>query len=376
MPYHIAIDARIISSSTGRYVERLIYYLEKIDKLNKYTILVRKKDRAFYKPTNKNFSIKIADYDNYSIDEQTKFLKFLNKLDADLVHFCMPQQPIFYKKPHVTTIHDLTLLKTYNSDKNWLIYKIKQNIGKFVFRKVCKTNSQIFVVSKYTARDLREFTPHCDGKMTLTYESADPLPKNIKLKKYNLDFSDYILYVGQQSDYKNIKRLGDAHQKLIKKFPNLGLVLVGKVNKAAQKNKQYFEKNNYKNIIFTDFVEDSERDWLYKNAKAYIFPSLMEGFGLPGLEAMLYETPVVSSKATCLPEVYQEAAYYFNPFDTHDIKNKIEDVLTNKKLRSKLIHNSKKLLKKYSWEKMAKQTQKEYIKAIENSKKEKIIEIK
>src|SRR5688500_19655547 len=115
---HIAIDARIINTSTGRYVERLVHYLQKVDTINQYTILVPSKDLNFITPTNKNFTLVAADFKNYSFAEQTKFKTFLDSLNADLVHFCMPQQPLLYKGTHVTTVHDLNLLKTYNSDKN------------------------------------------------------------------------------------------------------------------------------------------------------------------------------------------------------------------------------------------------------------------
>src|SRR3990167_9724645 len=131
---HIAIDARIINSSTGRYVERLIHYLEKVDTENTHSILVRTKDLDFYKPTNPRFVIEEANFSDYSFNEQLGLLKLLNKLKPDLVHFCMPQQPILYRGKHVTTVHDLNLLKTYNSDKNWLVFHAKQLVGRFVFK--------------------------------------------------------------------------------------------------------------------------------------------------------------------------------------------------------------------------------------------------
>lgn len=164
------------------------------------------------------------------------------------------------------------------------------------------------------------------------------------------------MYVGQQSDYKNIKRLGDAHQILLAKYPDLGLVLVGKKNASALANEKYFNDRKYQNILFTDFVEDTQLSWLYTHAEAYVFPSLMEGFGLPGLEAMSYGTPVVSSKATCLPEVYEQAAHYFDPTDTSDMAEAIDQVLSNDKLRTRLSKAGYKQIKKYSWKKMAKET--------------------
>jgi len=353
---HIAIDARIINSSTGRYVERLVTYLQDVDTKNNYTILVRQKDETYWKPRNANFSVKVADFDNYSFNEQIGFHRFLKKLNADLVHFCMPQQPRGYKGKKVTTFHDLTLLKTYNSDKNWFVFHAKQKVGRYVFRRVANENNHIIAISQFTKQELQAFTPINDEKISVIYEASDV--SAITPKHYKLPFKKYLLYVGQQSDYKNIKRLGDAHQLLVAKYPDLGLVLVGKKNASALANETYFNERGYKNILFTDFVEDNQLSWLYTHASAYTFPSLMEGFGLPGLEAMGYGVPVVSSNATCLPEVYGPAAHYFNLLDTSDIAEAIDQVLSDDKLRIRLAKAGFKQIKKYSWKKQAQETYK------------------
>jgi glycosyltransferase involved in cell wall biosynthesis len=359
---HIAIDARIISSSTGTYVERLLHYLQQIDSVNVYTILVLNKDKDFWRPSAANFSVKVADFKNYSLSEQIGFKKLLDDLAPDLVHFCMPQQPVLYRSKHITTIHDLTLLKVYNSDKNWLIYHTKQLIGRFVFAHVISSSTHIITPSNYTMQSVIEFSRRAKGKTSVIYESADPAPTQVE--KYDSPFQDFILYVGQQSDYKNIRRLGDAHQKLLEKHPNLGLILVGKKNASALKNEAYFASKKYRNILFTGFLPNSQRDWLYTRAKAYIFPSLMEGFGLPGLEAMGYGAPVISSNATCLPEIYGDAALYFDPLNTLDMTNTIEKVISSEKLRNQLIKKGHQQLKKYSWLHMAKETHQLYIDAL------------
>jgi glycosyltransferase involved in cell wall biosynthesis len=361
---HIAIDARIISSSTGTYVERLLHYLQEIDEHNQYTILVRKKDKEFWVPKNSNFSVKVADFDNFSFAEQIGFKIFLDKLSPDLVHFCMPQQPIFYKGVHVTTVHDLTLLKTYNSDKNWLVYHAKQLVGRLVFKHVMKSSRYILAPTRYTKKELLDNYPVPEYKIAVTPLAADIFEN--KLEPYDHPYKEFILYVGQQSDYKNIRRLGDAHQKLLQNHPDLRLILVGRINASTKNNQSYFKKNNYKNILFTDFLPDSQRDWLFKNAKVYVFPSLMEGFGLPGLEAMGYGAPVVSSDATCLPEVYGKAAHYFNPSDVVDMTSAIEEVITNDKLRNEMIKSGYKQIAKYSWRRTAEQTHSVYIDAIRN----------
>jgi len=359
---HIAIDARIINSSTGTYVERLLTYLQEVDTVNQYSVIVPFNDVNYWKPTATNFKVITADFKNYSLSEQIGFKRFLDKLHPDLVHFCMPQQPILYKGKHVTTFHDLTLLQTYNSDKNWFVFHTKQQVGKFVSKSVAKSSQHIITPTKFTKNELVKFAKVSPDKITVTYEAADVFID--QLTPYKHPFNRYILYVGQQSDYKNIRRLGDAHQKLLSKYPDLGLILVGKKNASIISNEKYFTDKKYRNILFTDFIPNNQRDWLYTNTAAYMFPSLMEGFGLPGLEAMGYGAPIVSSSATCLPEVYGDAALYFDPTNTDDIASAINQVLSDDNLRNNLIKKGHEQIKKYSWKRMAEQTYSVYKDAI------------
>jgi glycosyltransferase involved in cell wall biosynthesis len=244
------------------------------------------------------------------------------------------------------------------------VFHAKQMIGRLVFKRVAKTSKHIITPSQFTADDVIAFTGISPDKVTVTYEAADI--EVGAMATYEHPFKQYLLYVGQQSDYKNIKRLAAAHQRLIKKYPDLGLILVGRKNASATTNERYFQSKGYKNILFTDFIPDTQRDWLYTNAAAYVFPSLMEGFGLPGLEAMGYGAPVISSNATCLPEIYGDAAHYFNPNDTTDMAQSIDDVLSNDDLRKDLITKGYRQISKYSWLRMAEQTHAVYTGVLQN----------
>ena len=352
---HIAIDARVINSGTGTYIVKLLKYLQQIDTKNSYTVLVRAKDVDYWKPEAANFTVRVADFDNYSFAEQLGYKKFLDALAPDLVHFCMPQQPLLYRGKRVTTMHDLTLLHTYNTDKNWLIFHVKQLVGRFVWKRVATLSDHIIAISENTKREYQHFTHIPEHKISVVYEAGEASTGTTRPYKA-LPYTRFILYVGQQPDYKNLPRLAEAHQRLLKRHPDLGLVFVGRMNPDTLRNKALFEKRGYKNIHFTGFLPDTERDWLMTKALAYVFPSLMEGFGLPPLEAMAHGTPVVSSNTSCLPEILGDAAEYFNPLDVGDIASHIDDVISNDARRKELATLGYQRLKKYSWKKMAEET--------------------
>ncbi|MFZ1257952.1 MAG: glycosyltransferase family 1 protein [Candidatus Saccharimonas sp.] len=353
---HIVIDARIINSSTGTYVRELLNHLQLLDTKTRYTVLVPSKDVSYWRPTASNFSIKAADFPSYSFREQFGFGSFLTKLKPDLVHFCMPQQPIFYSGARVTTVHDMTLLNTYNSDKNWFVFHAKQLVGRWVWKQLPRLNQHIITVSKNTYREFTDFVHIQPDKISVIYEAAHTVPVKKLMPYHALPYRDFILYVGQQPDYKNIRRLGDAHQQLLARHPDLGLVLVGRITEPVLRNKRYFESKGYQNIHFTDYLPDEQRDWLYTKTKAYVFPSLMEGFGLPPLEAMACGTPVISSNTSCMPEILGSAAEYFNPFDTTTMASAIERVITNPDLCKTMVKRGYEQAARYSWQNTAKQT--------------------
>lgn len=357
---NVAIDARIISTSTGRYVERLITYLQQVDTTNTYTILVCKKDQDYWRPTAPNFSVAIADYAPHSFAEQLGFLIFLYKHKFDLVHFCMFNQPLLYFKKHVTTVHDLTILRIYNKDKNWLVFHIKQLVARFVFLAVSRTSAHIITPSQFTKDDYVRFSRIPESRMSVTYEAADKLPSPSEPYKSLIE-KQFILYVGRQPDYKNVRHLITAHQLLLETHPDLQLVLAGKIDSIAQSNKDWAAKQGYQNIIFTNFVSDQELAWLYQHCQAYVFPSFMEGFGLPGLEAMVEGAPVASSNTSCLPEVYGDAAQYFDPSDPKDMARVIDSFLQSETLRADFVARGKKHAATYSWLRMAEQTHDIYL---------------
>ena len=367
MSKHIVIDAREYSSSSGRYVRNLIRNLESIDNHNHYTILISAKDELVYSPSNPNFIKKLVNFPKFSLSEQFAFRSFLRQLRPDLVHFAFAQQPIFYRKLKITTIHDLTPL-SFNlgiGPLGKIMFLGKRNLFRAVLKSAVRRSARTIAPTRFVKEDILHRFGTDSNRVAVTLESADPISEK-QQPIPNLVNKRFILYVGRAQHHKNLARLIRATESLSNQHPDLLLVLAGKKDAAYNALQTLCEQRGLKNIVFTDFVSEGELRWLYDNCQAYVFPSLSEGFGLPGLEAMLHEAPVISSNATCLPEVYGDAALYFNPYDTEDMALKIDRVLRDTQLQKKLITRGKTQLGKYSWRKMAEQTLDVYAKALGN----------
>lgn len=350
----IAIDARKIKSSTGRYVLELVQNLEKIDTTNKYKVLVLANEADYYKPTNPNFEVVVADFAHYTLAEQLGFNTFLHSLNVDLVHFYMPQQPLLYTRPAVTTVHDLNLVRVTENDMHPLELFIKKNIFKFLLNRVAHRTKHIITPTEFTKDDLVNWAHINPDKVTVTYEGVTPVEKTAPVEGYeNVPF---LVHLGRAEPYKNNRRMIEAHQRLIRTKPELRLVIIGAIDELRQADIDWVKKNNYNNVDFLGWLTDEQAAWLFQRAVAYVGPSYMEGFGLPALEAVQQGAPVVSANTTCSPEVLGGAAHYFDPFSVDDITRAINDVLTNSELRNALIENGKSQIAKYSWQKMAEQT--------------------
>ncbi|MDZ7744489.1 MAG: glycosyltransferase family 1 protein [Candidatus Saccharibacteria bacterium] len=356
MSKHIVIDGRIRRSSTGRYIDRLVEHLQNIDKTNRYTFLLQQDDP--WQPKSSNFSVAKTKYGQFSLNplHELGFARQLYKLKADLVHFTTNAQPIFYWRPSVTTTMDLTMLRFTRPGKTPLpIFWLKMAAYRFLFWLGNKRSKHIITISKFVKKDLQTHYPFTDGKVTVTHCASEPpldtetmIPEGIK--------RPFIFYVGTAFPHKNLDKLVDAFMMLQERRPDLMLVLAGKQEQYYDKLADHIGENNISNVVLTGFIPDEELKWLYQNAEAYVFPSLSEGFGLPGLEAMVHGCPVVSSNATSLPEVYGDAAHYFDPNEPADMAEKIAEVIEDTGLRKSLISKGYAQVKKYSWKRMAEQT--------------------
>lgn len=362
----IVIDARESGTSTGRYVDKLIEYLHQLQPEHEVVLLAKAKRIEFLNGIAPSFQTIETTYKEFTFGEQLGFKKQIQSLHADLVHFPMVQQPVWYHGNVVTTMQDLTTVRFRNPAKNPAVYWAKQQVYKWVNKRAARKSSEIITISNFVKQDLVNFTHVSPDKITVTYEAADFIA-NTPEPYPPIEGKQYIMYIGRPTPHKNLGRLIEAFALLQQTRPDLYLVLAGKKDANYASHEATVRAKGIRNVIFTDFISDGQLKWLYQHCSAYIFPSLSEGFGLPSLEAMAHGAPVVSSNATCLPEINGDAAQYFDPLSVQDIADKIGEVLDDPILREDLIDNGGAQVQKYSWRRMAEQTLAVYEKALDDS---------
>ncbi|NTV41308.1 MAG: glycosyltransferase family 4 protein [Candidatus Moranbacteria bacterium] len=363
----IGIDARFygsIGKGLGRYTQKLIEHLEKTDNENEYFVFLRRENFEEYVPKNPNFQKVLANFQWYSFSEQLFFPWLLNSYRLDLMHFPHFNVPILYFRKFVITIHDLILLHFPTkraSTLSPLLYAFKFMAYRWVIFSAIWRSQKIIAVSQFTKNDILSQYSIVKDKIDVTYEACENKLTNSDqnseqvLKKYGI-IKPYLLYVGNAYPHKNLEKLIEEFGNVSEKITDLNLVLVGKEDYFYGRLKKQVNDQGLTRIFFPGFVSDKDIKVVYAQAFQYVFPSLYEGFGLPPLEAMAEGVPVVCANATCLPEILGTSALFFEARKEGAMAEAILKVVDDENLREELIAKGFAHVKKYSWEKMARET--------------------
>jgi glycosyltransferase involved in cell wall biosynthesis len=368
----IGIDARFYGprgKGLGRYTEKLIKNLEKVDRKNQYVIFLRQENLDEYIPENGNFKKVVADLKWYSLDEQLKMPKLIKEHKIDLMHFPHFNVPVLYRGDFIVTIHDLILLRFPTKRATTLgplLYKFKYLAYKLAINSAVRRAKKVITVSEFTKSDLVNYFKIKSDKVEVTYEACDgvesgqlSIPEAGFLEKNKIN-KPYILYVGNAYPHKNLEGLIDAYKNFKEKNGYTHqLVLIGKEDYFYRRLKQdaYSTGLLYDNsVVFFGFASQKDLAYLYSRASLYVFPSFIEGFGLPGLEAMSFNLPVISSNTSSLPEILGRAAIYFDPRDRKDMVLKIEKVLNDKDLQVEMKRRGHEQVRKFNWTRCALET--------------------
>ncbi len=252
--------------------------------------------------------------------------------------------------PNIHTIHDIIPLRlpyTSLDDKKYFLKLVKH---------LCKNADHIVTVSEFSRRDIIRFFGISESRITNTYQAVS-IPEKLLAKSddmvadelrnaFNLEMKEYFLFCGALEPKKNIARLIDAYAISGSRYP---LVIAGPLGWQYDVDVEKIQDERFLNYQLKDgrisadrrvrrlaYVPFAHLIALIRGARALVFPSLYEGFGLPVLEAMLLGTPVMTSNVSSLPEVAGDAALLVDPTDIDQMAAAISAIDSDSDLRAEL----------------------------------------
>ncbi len=367
---NIGIDARGLDGNKSGipiYIEEIVKRLNGLpNKDNKYFLYSSREIKLSFKP-NDNIIIKDDKKRFGSFWVYLKLPKILKEDKIDVfwgTQHCLPKRNRYTKGiKFVLTIHDLAIkkLKTVGSLKNTIIQKL------FV-KKSLKAADNIIAISNATKEDIIKLYKIKEEKIRVVYNGTSlvdeyTLTKEQEAKiqeKFNIKETSYIFFVSTIEPRKNIETLIRAYEYIRRKENiKLKLILAGGLGWKYGNILDIIQNSeDREDIIMPGYITNEEKKYLYKHSLCFVYPSLYEGFGLPILEAMANKTLVVTSNVSSLPEVGGEAAlYYDSVLNYGELGNKIlEAIHLNDEEKSNRINKGLDQVKKFTWEKCAKET--------------------
>lgn len=270
--------------------------------------------------------------------------------------------PIWGVPRLVVTMHDTLALAhpelVFPTRQGRLAWLLKEHAA-------ARWADRIVTVSETSRRELRDWFGLDDDRLRVVSEAPDPVFRFVEsnpesdgvLHKHGIRPGDrYLLYVGGLSPHKNLPRLIEAFARV--DAPDASLVLVGDMKDVFHTHVPVLLEAIARGglegrVRLPGYVPDEELVHLYNRAYALVQPSLMEGFGLPAVEAMACGIPVVSSRAGSLPEVVGEAGLYFNPTEVASIASALAAILSDRPRRDCLARAALDRSSRFSWDRAA-----------------------
>lgn len=255
--------------------------------------------------------------------------------------------------PTVNVIHDLNFV--HRPSDFPFFYRKYYN---YFFPKYAKKAKQLITVSEYSKTDIIETWGIAPNKIDVAYNGCNTIytpvasELGIEIENQFTGGNPYFIYVGSHNPRKNIEGMLDAFDIFKQNdMQNYKLVIVGEAmwNNSYLQNK--IDKLNYKNdIVFTGRLSTEVLHLVLASAKALLLVSFSEGFGIPVVEAMHCDVPVICSNVSALPEIAGNAALFADPFSANDIAQAMITLANNTKVRQKIIEEGKNQRKKFSWD--------------------------
>jgi glycosyltransferase involved in cell wall biosynthesis len=357
----IGIDARNDGTGVGRYTFSLVRELARIDTENEYVLFLSRHRYATYSQPAANFRLVEADVPWFTWREQLQLPRLIARERLDLVHFPNVTVPLLTKSPFVVTIHDLNYLDGDATFDGRSVRRTLLTAGYRLELQKVRRARRLIAVSNATRDAVVSALRVEPQKVAVTHESAE-LAADVEADRTVLDrngiTAPFFLYVGSAYPYKNLPRLLDAFAQFLSRVEGeFQLVLASDHEEFGGALRERAQRSGLgEHVVFPGPVSDAELVALYDAALGYVFVSLGEGFGLPGLEAMAAGLPVVAARAGSLPEIYGDAALYCDPRDGKSIASALLEIASDEALRARLAALGRSRAAGFSWARTAAKT--------------------
>lgn len=296
-----------------------------------------------------NFKVVKCGSLNTHLWEQISLPRYLKRIGSPLLISFTGCGPINYSN-QIMTIHDVS----HERYPEWFS-KNYYRFYHYMMPRIGKKAHAVLTVSEFSKKEIVDTLGINAEKIHVVHSNVPfhnkPSKEEILSFTRNPEAERYILAVSSMDPRKNFIRLVEAFDKI--KDKSVKLYIIGMSFKAF--NTPDLQKLIGENVHLPGYISDEKLQTMYQNALLSVYPSLYEGFGLPPLESMTYGCPVINSDIPALREVSQDAALYVDPYNVDDITQKIEQLLVDEPLRKELQQKGLLQIKKYSWDKSAKQ---------------------
>lgn len=372
----IAFNALGLKNNTGGVEAHIYNLIENIliqDDRNKYFLFIGKNTQKVFENLKLFKNLKIIVFpintNNSTIRvlaEHSILALSLIFYRINLIHHLCNYMPRICPAKSITTIHDLLGFFNHEHFEHTSQMERYYKYAKKAIKYTLKKSSKIIVISEFTRSEVHKYYDVDDSKMVTIGMSLDSRkqkfePNGQRLAELGIS-SPYLLSVSVVRPHKNYAFLVKVFNYLKEKYkiPHQ-LVIVGGIQVNAQNFIDEIKDSSYKNDIkYLGYVTNEDLASLYKYAGIYVTTSLYEGFGMPLMEAMIYNLPIASSNTASLPEVGGEGAIYFNPYDVKNAGEIIYKLISNDELQKKIKSKQQERLDFYSWDKVAKKMISEY----------------
>jgi glycosyltransferase involved in cell wall biosynthesis len=301
-----------------------------------------------------------------ALSELTLLGELAGRRRLDLVHSVAMIGPLRLRPAHVVLVGDLIWLHDPESTG-----PVTATLWKTVVPLVARRADRLLTFSEATRDDLVQQLGLAREKIDVvplghgTGELAEPTPEDELRRRVGLGEDKVVLSVSAKRTHKNLRRLVRAFARVRECVPGTVLVLPGNPTRHEEELKAEAAALGLADAVrFLDYVGAADLEGLYRISSVFVFPSLLEGFGLPILEAMRRGIPVVSSNASSLPEVGGEAVRYFDPLDVDAMAAALTAVLTDEELARSLVEAGRGRAASFTWERAAEETLDSYERAL------------